>query len=205
MLSISILTTTIFGVLFCATYYLIVCALKRRWIQLEPKKLLFYVSLFCLYGIGGEIVVNSLWVYSFGEPLWEYRLFPAQNAHISYFFPLIWGSLGFYKYINDTVWHKFESNQVILPGLIMGAEAIFLEILYNGLFLLLFDEYIFYYLPASLGPFSHLSCLEVLPFYFMVGLVITILVKQQNKIGYSRSIVFTISFYWMIIAALLLL
>ncbi len=205
MISISILSTTIFGVLFCAAYYALVCLIKRRWIKIEPKKLLFYVSLFCLFGIAGEIVVNTLWAYVFGEPLWEYRLFPTKNAHISYFFPLIWGSLGFYKYINDTVWHKFESNQIILPGIIMGAEAIFLEILYNGLFLLLFGEYIFYYLPANLGPLSHLSCLEVLPFYFMVGLVITKLVHVQNKIGYRRSIVFTISFYWMVIAAILMI
>ena len=86
----------------------------------------------------------------------------------------------------------------------MGAEAILIEILYNGAFLLLFGEYIFYYLPKNLGPLSHLSCLQVLPFYFMVGLVLTRLIHQQNKTGYNKDIIFTVGFFWMTIFALLL-
>ena len=204
MFSITLLSTIIFGITFCAAYYLIVSGIKKRWIQIEPLKLFFYISLFCLYGISGEIVVNTIWEYLFSQPLWEYKLFPTESGHISYFFPLIWGALGFYKYINDTVWHKFKPDQIILPGIIMGAEAIFLELLYNGLFLFVFGEYIFYYLPSNLGPLSHLSCLEVLPFYFLVGFVLNILVRQQNNVGYSRSTLLPISFYWLVILALLL-
>jgi hypothetical protein len=84
----------------------------------------------------------------------------------------------------------------------MGMEAIFLEVLYNGLFLLFFGTYIFYYLPENLGPLSHLSCLQVIPFYFIVGFCVNALVNQQNKMGFGRSLIITLPFYWMIIITL---
>lgn len=205
MLPITPLYSIIFGLLFLSGYYLLVSAYTGKLVKVEPLKLLFYITLFSLFGISGEIVVNITWEQIFGWPLWEYRLFPLHHQHISYFFPLIWGMLGVYKYINDTALHTKASQSYIKGGLIMGVEAILLEIAYNGLFLLLFNEYIFYYLPANMGPLSHLSCWQVIPFYFMVGLVTSKLIQNQNTIGYNRSLYSRIAFYWMVITALLLL
>lgn len=203
MFPIQPVTTVLFGIIFCSAYYLIISAYKKRWIAINVYQLFFYTSLFCLFGIAGEIFVNTLWQTTFHEPLWKYQLYPTQSGHISYFFPLIWGALGFYKYVNDTAFPA-KSKSKIVPGLIMGGEAIFLEIAFNGLFLVLFGSYIFYYLPENLGVLSHLSCLEVIPFYFVVGLFTHYLTAVQNRLGYGPSILPRIGFYWMVILALLL-
>lgn len=199
MFEINTLNTALFSTLFGLTYYLLVSLYKKRLVRLELRKLLFYVTIFSLFGITGEVFVNTIYDHLFHVPLWEYRIFPAHDGDISYFFIYIWGLLGFYKYINDTALHSFEPKKHLVPGLVMGAEAIVLEILYNGLFLLFFGNYIFYYFPENLSFFSHLSCLQVIPFYFMVGFCVNALINQQNKIGYGRSLIITLPFYWMII------
>lgn len=204
MFEITVVNAVIFGVSFCALYYFLVSAYKKKFVSIHWRRLLFYVTLFSLFGIAGEVFVNNIWEYFFGWPLWEYRVFAAHDGDISYFFPLIWGALGFYKYVNDTVFHRFANHQHILPGVIMGAEAILLEILYNGSFLILFDEYIFYYLPDNMGPLSHLSCWQVIPFYFMVGFVVNELIVGQEKAGYRHRVLLRIAFYWMVIGAIIL-
>lgn len=198
MFEITLLNTVLFALLFLLTYYLIISFLTKRVIRFKYKKLFFYITLFSLFGVTGEVLVNTIYEIIFQVPLWEYRLYPAHDNSISYFFIFVWGSLGFYKYINDTQLSRYKFYNAIPPGLMMGFEAVFLELLYNGLYYLLFGDYIFYYLPENLGVFSHLSCLQVIPFYFMVGYIVSRLLTQQKKIGYNLSI---IGFYWMIIVA----
>lgn len=204
MFPITILHTALYCLSFSGLYYVGVCLLTKRVQKIEAAKLLYYVTLFSLFGVAGEIVVNNLYVYFFHTQLWQYQLFPAHHGDVSYFFLGIWGALGFYKYINDTAFHRFTPEQRFVPGLLMGAEAVILEIFYNGFFLALFGSYIFYYLPDNLGLFSHLSCLQVIPFYFMVGLCVSRLIHQQEKAGYGRNLLMTLPFFWMIIAALIL-
>ena len=204
MISITLLNVTAYSIGFSLVYYIGACIFVKRIIPIDLKKLIFYISLFCLFGVAGEVLVNNIYAHLFSIPLWEYRLFPAHDKDVSYFFLFVWGALGYYKYINDTAIHRFAPTRHILPGLIMGAEAIVLEVLYNGLFLLFFGSYIFYYFPDNLGFFSHLSCLQVIPFYFLVGLSTTALVNNQNKIGYGKNLLITLPFYWMIILALVL-
>lgn len=204
MFEITLLNVTLYAVAFFFGYYLLVCAIKKRFIAIQPLKLFYYVSLFSLFGITGEAFVNTIWEYVMGEPLWEYYLFPLHGGDISYFFPLIWGALGFYKYVNDTAFHRYRPDQKIKPGVVMGTEAIFLELAYNGFYLLLFGSYIFYYLPANLGPLSHLSCLQVIPFYFVVGFFTDALIRKQNEVGYSKTTLMTIAFYWMVMIAFLI-
>lgn len=200
MLAASLLNTILYGVLFSLSYYLLLCLYTRRVIPIDLRELFFYITIFCVLGVSGEVFTNTIWTHLFGEPLWQYRLFPAHGGSVSYFFVLIWGALGFYKYLNDHVVHPFTEESRLLPGAIMGGEAILLEILYNGLFLLLFGDYIFYYLPDDLGIFSHLSCLEVIPFYFLVGFVTHALISQRRKLGYRKHILVSLALYWMIVA-----
>ncbi len=203
MFEITILNTVVYSISFCAVYYIFVCLYAKKIVTIELRKLFFYITLFCLFGISGEILVNTVWELIFSVQLWEYHLYPAHNNNVSYYFILIWGMLGYCKYLNDSVIYKFNSNRFVLYGFVMGAEAILLELSYNGLFLLLFGDYIFYYFPDNLGIFSHISCLEVIPFYFIVGSVTSALINQQNKIGYSRRVFTRMSFYWMLIAVVM--
>lgn len=204
MFGITLVNALTYVLGFSILYYLGLCLYVKRIIKIEPWKLLFYISLFCLFGISGEVIVNNVWKVIFSTPLWQYHLYPAHNGDISYFFLFIWGGLGYYRYLNDVAIHKFKSTQIFKPGLIMGAEALLLELAFNGGFFLFFNSYVFYYLPSNLGVLSHLSCLQVIPFYFVVGFFTSRIINYQNKSGYGRNIVTTLLFYWMVIIALII-
>lgn len=194
-LDITILNTTLFAAGFLLFFYLIVCLITKKLIRPNAIHLFSYITIFSLFGVVGEVFVNTLYLELMGSPLWEYRLFPAHNGNISYFFLFIWGSLGVYKYFSDYFFIKKPLSE-FKAGIVMGTEAVFLELIYNGTYRLIFGDYIFYYLPANLGPLSHLSCLQVIPFYFIVGFIVNKLIKQQNKTRVSKSL---FAFYWMII------
>ncbi len=204
MLEVNLLNTILYCLAFSTLYYLGVSAYKRKLVPVNIPKLLFYISIFSVFGVAGEIVVNNLFLWITDSPLWVYELYPANGGDVSYFFLGIWGALGFYKYINDTALHPNAQADILKPAIIMGTEAIALELAYNGLFLLLFGQYIFYYFPANLGILSHLSCLEVIPFYFAVGFCLSFLIKKQNEMGYGKHLIITLPFLWMVTAALLL-
>lgn len=182
---------------FSVLYYLGLSLYVRRLVRVEPRKLALYVAVFCVFGVSGEILVNNVWKIVFDEQLWQYQLFPAHSGDISYFFFFIWGGLGYYRYLNDVAIHNFKSNEYLRPGLIMGAEAVVLELAYNGLFYLIFGSYVFYYLPANLGPLSHLSCFEVIPFYFLVG-VFTSRLLAIERVSSRYDFLALLAFYAMV-------
>lgn len=173
------------------------CIMHGSIIKPHYIKLFYYITIFSLIGITGELFVNTSYAYFFHTPLWEYRLFPTHNASISYFFPFVWGSLGVYKYVTD---YLFASKRVpgkIYAGFVTGAEAIYLELLYNGLYFSTFGNYIFYYFPENLGPLSHFSCLQVIPFYFIVGFLAHALIRREPA-AYTKKIAL-FCFCWVII------
>ncbi|MDB5195335.1 MAG: hypothetical protein JWO84_519 [Parcubacteria group bacterium] len=204
MIEVTPISALAYTLAFSLIYYIGLCLYTRRIIEIELRKLTFYITVFCLFGVSGEILTNNLWQIVFSTPLWNYHLFPAHGGDISYFFFFIWGGLGYYRYLNDTAIHHFSPKEYLRPGLIMGAEAVVLELAYNGLFLLLFGSYVFYYLPANLGFFSHLSCLQVIPFYFLVGVCTSKLITDREELGYQRGFYSILAFYWMIILSLIL-
>jgi hypothetical protein len=150
------------------------------------KKLVYIVFVFSLLGVIGEDFVNTLYSIIFGAPLWEYRLYPLHSGNISYFFPFVWGTLGFYTYWRSVVFLHNSPMNTLRLGVLLGSEAIFIELIVNIPYYMLFGDYIFYYFPANLGPFSHFSCLQVIPFYMLVGIVTANMVKQQEKIDYQH-------------------
>lgn len=113
------------------------------------------------------------------------------------------GSLGVYKYLSDIAFSKFRLYKKEHVGLIMSLEAIFLELWYNvTFFILLFGSYIFFYFPANLGPLSHFSCLQVLPFYFIFGFLVMKIISREEKSGFSKT---RLSFFWFILLTLVFL
>lgn len=201
--SITVLNTSLFAFSFLFTFYVVTCLLNKRLILPDIKTLFEYVTLFSLFGVVGEVFSNTLYKYLFGTQLWDYHLFPAHDGNISYFFLFIWGSLGIYKYFSNYFIFKRVTNE-LYAGLLMAIEAIFLELLYNGTYFLFFHDYIFYYLPANLSVLSHFSCLQVVPFYFMFGLVATTLINIHMELR-SKKILFLYAFYWMTIVTFVFL
>lgn len=199
MFEITNLNVVVFALFFLTIFYVLACVVNRGLIKIEIKKTFLYITIFSLLGVVGEIFVNTVYANIIGAPLWEYRLLPVDNGSVSYFFIFVWGSLGFYKYISEIVFPKIASLSPTMQGLLMGAEAVFIELLYNGIYFLLFSNYIFYYFPNNLGPLSHLSCLQVMPFYFIFGFVVNKLISQHTIAPFQKT---TLVFYWFILITL---
>ena len=199
MFEITNFNVVVFAICFLTIFYVSACAVNRGLIKIEIRKALVYITTFSLLGVIGEIFVNTVYANITGAPLWEYRLLPVNNGSVSYFFIFVWGSLGFYKYIVEVVFPKIASLTPVKQGLLIGSEAIFIELLYNGTYFLLFSNYIFYYFPTNLGFLSHFSCLQVIPFYFIFGFAVTKILKQQLSTAWSLT---TFMFNWLIIITL---
>lgn len=199
MFEITNLNVVVFALCFLTFFYALACVVNRGLIKIEIKKVIFYITIFFLLGIVGEIFVNAVYANVVGVPLWEYRLLPVNNGSVSYFFIFVWGSLGFYKYISEAVFPKIASLSPTQQGLLIGAEAIFIELIYNGAYFIFFSDYIFYYFPTNLGYLSHFSCLQVIPFYFVFGIAVTKILKQQ--LSETRGVTMII-FYWLNIVTL---
>lgn len=202
MFTISVINVAIYGISFILFFYLVASLSYGKLIRIDWKKLFLYITIFSLFGVIGEIFVNTLYNHFFGEYLWEYHLYPVHNGHISKMFIFVWGSLGVYKYLSEIVLTKFNLYTKGRAGLIMSLEAILLELWYNITFFALFGSYIFYYFPDNLGPLSHFSCLQVLPFYFIFGFVVTKLISHQVKAGFSKTLV---TFFWFILLTVVFL
>jgi len=200
MFDVTILNTVAFFLVVLAVIYGGFSWQFGKLIQPNYKRLSYYISLFTLFGVVGEVFVNTLFKYLFSSGLWEYHLYPAHNGDISYFFFGIWGTLGFYTYFRDYFFRGRSNKNALYSGLILGSEAMLIEIFANGSFYYLFGNYIFYYFPTNLGYFSHFSCLEVVPCYIAVGYGTTRLIWQQEELQY-RGFRTTLIFYWMIISS----
>lgn len=189
-----------YGLALALAFYLGFAAVARRWPRLERRSLSYAVVMFMLFGAAGEEVVNSLWQAGFGSPLWRYHLYPAQDGDISFFFFQVWGLFGFYSYLRDRAFPGFGRSGGAFSALVFGIEAIALELVVNLPYYALFGDYIFYYLPANLGPLSHFSCLQVIPFYMAVAFASRRLIAVQEAAGY-RHLKSTLGFYLMVMVA----
>jgi hypothetical protein len=99
---------------------------------------------------------------------------------------MIWGIFGVYSYMREQVGGRWFEKNSLISILALGAEAILLELFVNVPYKAIFGDYIFYYTPANLGPFSHYSCLQVIPFYAAVSIATRKLTEVQEAAGYQH-------------------
>lgn len=185
-LEVSFAGAAIYGIALLLCIVTMLWVIGRGRIRFEPRRFAYSIALFILLGATGEAFVNSTWDMAFGWPLWEYRLYPTHGGDISLFFPMIWGIFGTYSYMREQIGaHWFRKNSVI-SVLVLGGEAILLELFVNVPYKAIFGDYIFYYTPANLGPFSHYSCLQVIPFYAAVSIATRKLTEVQEVAGYQH-------------------
>jgi len=185
-LDVSVVGAAIYGIAVLLCIVAAFWVAGRGRIRFEPRKFAYSVTLFILLGATGEAFVNSMWDIVFGWPLWEYRLYPAHGGDISLFFPMIWGIFGTYSYLRDQVVGGIRLGGGPLSMVVIGAEAILLELAVNMPYRAIFGDYIFYYTPANLGPFSHYSCLQVIPFYAAVAVATRKLTEVQEIAQYRH-------------------
>lgn len=166
--------------LFCITViYLLNAFLAHRFKKINYKYALLYITTVALLGVFGEILIDSLFKIFIGRPLWEYHLLPIHNGYTSYYSLAIWGMYGFYLYIfHDFLSGKRSRLSKKYITVIVGLEALALEIAINTLYLAFFGDYIFYYLPND---FWHLTSVQAIPFYLLLGIVISKCIERFRK------------------------
>lgn len=164
-------------VIWTTALYLFNCLIAKRFIKLNPKILILYVTSVIFAGMYAEVIIDTVYNYFFNQPLWEYRIYPIHFAYTSYFSLAVWGVYGFHIYLlHDTLQRNKSINDKQLIG-VLTVESIIFEILANLTFLIIFGNYIFYYLPNDLW---HLTSIQALPFYVLGAFIIIQLLRKYN-------------------------
>ena len=69
------------GALFGAgVFYLLGSLLVRRWIRIEIYPLVLSMAVAFLVAIVCEVYLGKLYFLVFGEPLWQYRVWPIHDG-----------------------------------------------------------------------------------------------------------------------------
>ncbi len=152
------------------------CLLAGRRLRLEPYGLALYMSASFLVMAIMEAALGHLHTQLFGWRLWEYHLLPNHRGYGSDLGPITWPWYGFHVYLLDQVLRarRLELGGPQWRGALTGLDGPLLEILGNGLFLLFFGGYVFYYFPGELG---HLTSVKVIPHYALAGMVLYLVLR----------------------------
>lgn len=149
--------------------YLFNSVITKEFKRIDVGTALLYATSVALVGVFGEVLLGSVYQFVIGAPLWQYQVLPIHTAYTSYYSPVIWGMYGFYLYLLHDSLCGYCARSIGPLAVFISIEAIVLELLLNLSHLIIFNQYIFYYLPNGLW---HLSAFQVIPFYLIAGLVI---------------------------------
>jgi hypothetical protein len=162
--------------------YGLYCLLAGRRLRIDPYLLLLNMSGAFLVMSIMEASFGYLHTQVFGWRLWEYQLLPNHRGYGSDLGPMTWPWYGFHFYLfNEALHHRqlvVVRRGAWLKGSITGIDGPLLEILGNGLFVLLFGQYVFYYFPGELG---HLTSVLVMPYYAAAGIVLVLVMRALNQ------------------------
>ncbi|HVU75264.1 MAG TPA: hypothetical protein VHD38_00260 [Candidatus Paceibacterota bacterium] len=163
-----------FSLLWIIALYFVNSLFAQKLKRIDARQAAAYISSVMLLGVFGEVLMDSFYALLFGRPLWVYHLLPIHYAYTSYYSLFIWGMYGFHLYLlHDTLHGRIERT---LPlAWLICAEALLLEIVFNATSLLVFGQYIFYYLPQDLW---HLTSIQVIPVYLLAGVLVVRLVRS---------------------------
>lgn len=143
--------------------------------SIDWRLLSLYISFLAMGGPIGEIIVGNFYYAVVGHPLWQYQVFPIHNGYTSYYAPVIWGLSGFCLFITQVLLRFGRKYNIYGRSAITMIETISAEALINLSFLALSGSLLFFYTPGELG---HVTSLQTLPFYFLLGLVIEKSIKR---------------------------
>lgn len=152
--------------------------MARQFILPHWRTTGLYVTALIALGLTGEIIFDTIYTAIAGQPLWEYRVAPIHHGYTSLYSLIIWSLIGFHlSLLHGTLRHRGATSLHRL-ALLFCAEAIVLEAAGNATHLLLFGEYIYYYLPSDLW---HLTSLQALPLYLFAGYITVLTLSLAHK------------------------
>lgn len=170
------------GALFSALlFYALASLASGRLLRPEPYRLLLYMSAGFLMAVICEVGFGLLYAKVMGQPLWQYRIWPIHHGFTSSLNLIIWPVYGYYLYLLTEVLaaYRMELGKRWYHGLLSGFDGPLLEILANGFFLLFYGTFYFYYFPGDL---RHYSSVQVMPFYMVGGVLLTLLIRWFNTL-----------------------
>lgn len=139
--------------------------LKNKGIKVDWKLILTYFIFGSWFGMAGELFLNKIIEWTFGMPLWEYRVLPIHNGATSSFGPVMWGIATVYVcfHKNYQLYPLKIKNPLILI-LLEAGYLLVLELIFNFVAFFLFNDYFFYYFVPDLW---HWSSFTALPFWWI--------------------------------------
>lgn len=149
-----------------------------------------------------EVLVDTAFVVALGRPCWTYHVLPIHGGHTSAAGLVMWPLYGFF------VWglhHALEanprlrpSNTLALRALLVGVDAMVLEVLANTFTRCTVGSWYFFYLADDLG---HFTAGEILVPYVLAGFVGLSLLERLLRwphpwllgaLGYSAAVGLTL-------------
>ncbi len=172
------MSLVLFSISWVGIIYSFNCFLQKKLLIPDVKMMSLYIATVTLIGAFGEVFLSTVYTFIVGHPLWVYHFLPIHHAYTSYYSFFMWGLYGFHLYLlhGHLKNNKIFSDKTL--ALIISCEAVFLEVVYNLSFLVLFNQYIFYYASPDLW---HLSSLQAVPLYFLAGLVIVKTLRRFSQ------------------------
>ena len=167
--------------------YLLHSLLAGRLLRPDPYVLALHMSAAFLVMAIMEAGLGYLHTELFGWRLWEYHLLPNHRAYGSFLGPITWPWYGFHLCLFEEALARrgLEIHNVYWRGSVTGVDGPLLEILGNGLFVLIFGQYVFYYFPGDLG---HVTSLAVMPHYALAGVVLAVVLRALGRAPRSWSL-----------------
>lgn len=161
-----LLYTIIFASVLLSVITFAQLSLKKeiRW-----DRLLTYVAFMSMLGPVGEVFVGTLYMAIASHPLWQYQLYPIHSGFTSLIAPLIWGFTGAFLYLSHETFIIGKRFSGLQRSIFIMFETITFEAVFNVTFLALNGILLFYYTPGDL---LHITSLQTLPFYFVLGMII---------------------------------
>ncbi|WGH76362.1 hypothetical protein P8625_04135 [Tenacibaculum tangerinum] len=170
--------------------------LNRKGITVDYRLILSYFIFGSWFGMMGELFLFKIIEWIFKEPIWQYRVMPIHDGITSSFGPIMWGI--------SAVYICFHKNYQLLkiknknPLVLFLSESFFLlilELIFNFVAYLIFNNYYFYYFVPDL---NHWSSFTNLPFWWMGYKAIvkysTVMYKEE-KLNIAIAIIILVVLY----------
>jgi hypothetical protein len=149
--------------------------IKNRGISIDWRLVISYFIFGSWFGMFGELFLFKCIEFIFNSPIWEYRTLPIHNGITSSYGPIMWGNAAIYICFHKNYQLKPSNNKSNLRAFVLeSGYLLVLELLFNFLAFVLFQEYFFYYFVPDLG---HWTSFTNLPFWW---------VGYQIIVKYSR-------------------
>ncbi|MGM0562853.1 MAG: hypothetical protein ACQES2_00850 [Pseudomonadota bacterium] len=161
-------------------FYPLYCWGAGKRIKVEPYPVALYMSVTYLAMVILEAAIGFSHTEIFGWRLWEYRMNPNHHGYGTYLGAVMWPFYGlhiyWFKQVMDSRWPNKRHPLII--GLFTSIEGPAFEFFGNGIILILYSQYLFYYFPPEL---NHLTTVHVMPHYFVAGVCLGYLVNAIEK------------------------